>query len=82
MDPQAVTGETLRNVEAYDLLSAYYRLDKDHIAPLTTADNVVIPSMGLAAALADPEFAKDCPSYRRLKPGRGDALARTQSLLC
>jgi len=61
LDPQAVTSETLRNVEAYDLLSAYYRLDKDHIAPLTTADNVVIPSVGLAAALADSQFAKNVP---------------------
>jgi len=59
--PTSVTAESLRALDAYDLLAAYYRLDKDHIAPLTTSDGIVIPAVGLAAALADPNRAKRVP---------------------
>ncbi len=61
LDPATADGNALRQLAAHDLLAAYYRLDKDHIAPLTTADDVVIPSVGLATALADPALAKRVP---------------------
>ena len=61
VDPSGATGDALRQIAAHDLIAAYYRLEKDHIAPLTTADDIVIPGVGLAAALADPALAKRIP---------------------
>lgn len=61
LEPDGVTGAELRRVSAYDLLDAYYSLEKDHLSPLTTADGVVVPLKGIDAALADPQFAKSVP---------------------
>ena len=55
------SAAALRDVPAYDLLEAYYDLDKDHLSPLSTADGIVIPLQGIDGALADPEFAKSIP---------------------
>lgn len=61
LDFASTDAETLRSVEMKTLLSVYYGLEKDHLAPLTTADGVVIPSVGIAAALADSAYNKNIP---------------------
>ena len=61
LDPALATGEQLRHLSAAELLTAYNGLEKDHLAPLTTADGVVIPEQGLLATLADPHFNKSVP---------------------
>ena len=60
-DSDEVSGAALRDVAAYELLDAYYGLEKDHLSPLSTADGVAIPSVGIEAALADPQYAKGVP---------------------
>ncbi len=61
LDGSSASAEALRAVPAHDILDTYYALDKDHLSPLTTADGVVIPEAGMAAALADPAYAKGVP---------------------
>lgn len=61
LDSSNVDGEALRGIAASDLLSAYYELDEDHIQPLVIRDGVVIPEVGILAALADPNSAKRIP---------------------
>ncbi len=61
LDPNSVDGQALRKVSADDLLEAYYSLEKDHLAPLSTTDGIVLPEDGLLAAFADPARAKQVP---------------------
>lgn len=61
LDPVQVTAEELRRVDAGRLLSVYNALEKDHLAPLTTADDIVIPEQGILAALAEPNHASNIP---------------------
>lgn len=56
-----VDADTLRAVDMPNLINTYYRLNKDHLAPLTTADGLVIPEEGIAAALADALNNKRVP---------------------
>ncbi|MDG1065159.1 MAG: carboxylesterase family protein [Luminiphilus sp.] len=61
LDPDAASGEALRSVAAYDVMAAYYALEKDHLSPLSTADGIVIPAIGMERALADPQYSKSIP---------------------
>ena len=61
LNAEAISGRDLRALPAYDILHTYQALDKDHVAPLTTADGIVIPEAGMAAALGDPRYAKSVP---------------------
>ncbi len=61
LDFESTDAQTLRGVDMQRLLGAYYGLDKDHLAPLTTADGIVIPKKGIAAALADSKNNKNIP---------------------
>ena len=61
LDNDTVSAETLRGVSAPALLKSYFELSEGHIQPAVIADGVVIPEMGLQAALADPRYAKNIP---------------------
>ncbi len=61
VDPATASAEDLRQLNAGDIVAAYESIPKDHIAPLTTADDIVIPAAGLLSALADPQLAKNIP---------------------
>ena len=61
LNVETVDAAVLRGIDMQSLLGAYYGLDKDHLAPLTTADGIVIPSEGIAAALANPSNSKKVP---------------------
>ena len=54
-------AQALRAVSMTDLITTYYALEKDHLAPLTTADGIVIPEEGIAAALGSERSAKRVP---------------------
>ncbi len=58
---RAPTASQLRGVSTSSLLSAYYELPEEHIQPAIIADDIVVPAIGLKAALADPQYAKRVP---------------------
>ncbi len=61
LDNDTVSAGALRGVSAPVLLKAYFGLDQWHIQPAVVADGVVIPEVGLQAALAEPRYAKNIP---------------------
>jgi len=61
LDNETVSAETLRSVSAPALLKSYFELSEGHIQPAVIADGVVIPEVGLQAALAEPRYAKNIP---------------------
>ena len=61
LDNDTVSAETLRGVSASALLKSYFELNDGHIQPAVIADGVVIPEVGLQAALAEPRYAKNIP---------------------
>ncbi|MFT5484912.1 MAG: para-nitrobenzyl esterase [Halieaceae bacterium] len=56
-----VNAEALRSVSGEELLTAYQNLPEGTYTPLTTADDVVIPKIGMLDSLADPRYAKGIP---------------------
>jgi para-nitrobenzyl esterase len=61
LDPDTTSASALRSIDVYEIMSAYYSLEKDHLSPLSTADGIVIPAVGMEQALADPQYAKSVP---------------------
>lgn len=61
LDPAEASADELRDLSAAQLLEAYSALEKDHLAPLSTADGIVIPEEGIDGALANPAYAKNLP---------------------
>jgi para-nitrobenzyl esterase len=61
LENDTVNAETLRGVSAPALLKSYFELNDGHIQPAVIADGVVIPEVGLQAALAEPRYAKNIP---------------------
>ena len=54
--------QRLKSVDARQLIGLYTdKPDTVDYSPLTTADGIVIPKVGMAAALADPQYAKNVP---------------------
>jgi para-nitrobenzyl esterase len=54
--------ERLKSIDSREFIALYN--DKPatvDYSPLTTADGIVIPKVGMAAALADPQYAKNVP---------------------
>ena len=51
----------LKNVDGREFINQYKKTAKINYIPLTTSDGVVIPQLGLLAALADPKYAKNVP---------------------
>jgi len=61
LNSETTSAGALRSINAYDIMEAYYSLDKDHLSPLSTADGIVIPEVGIEQALLDPQYAKSVP---------------------
>ncbi|MDC3405208.1 carboxylesterase family protein [Luminiphilus sp.] len=61
LNSETTSVGALRSINAYDIMAAYYSLDKDHLSPLSTADGIVIPKVGIEQALLDPQYAKSVP---------------------
>jgi len=61
MADEAVDAARLRDVPVRQLVEAYYGIEEDDLAPLTTADGIVIPEEGIAAALGNSAYAKQVP---------------------
>jgi len=61
LDPDTTSASALRSIDVYEIMSAYYSLEKDHLSPLSTADGIVIPAVGMEQALADPQYSKSVP---------------------
>ena len=54
--------QLLKSFDARELIALYNdKPDKVDYSPLTTADGIVIPKVGMVAALADPQYAKNVP---------------------
>lgn len=51
--------DKLKALDANDLVAAYVDARDNDYMPLTTSDNIVIPSEGLKAALHNPKYRKD-----------------------
>ena len=51
--------ELLKSADARDFIGLYTETSDADYTPLSTADGVVIPKVGIAAALADPQYAKN-----------------------
>ncbi len=51
----------LRGMDAREFIGLYYQKESIDSIPLTTRDGIVIPEIGLLAALSEPEFAKNIP---------------------
>jgi para-nitrobenzyl esterase len=65
-DESDITDEALRerlkSSDAREFIALYNdKPDTVDYSPLTTADGVVIPAVGMAAALADPQYGKNVP---------------------
>jgi para-nitrobenzyl esterase len=65
-DESDITDEALRerlkSSDAREFIALYNdKPDTVDYSPLTTADGVVIPTVGMAAALADPQYGKNVP---------------------
>jgi para-nitrobenzyl esterase len=54
--------ERLKSSDAREFIALYNdKPDTVDYSPLTTADGIVIPTVGMAAALADPQYGKNVP---------------------
>ena len=51
----------LRGMDAREFIGLYYQKESIDSIPLTTRDGIVIPTIGLLAALSEPEYAKNIP---------------------
>ena len=51
----------LRGMDAREFIGLYYQKESIDSIPLTTRDGIVIPKIGLLAALSEPEYAKNIP---------------------
>jgi para-nitrobenzyl esterase len=65
-DESDITDEALRerlkSSDAREFIALYNdKPDTVDYSPLTTADGIVIPAVGMAAALADPQYGKNVP---------------------
>ena len=65
-DESDITDEALRerlkSSDAREFIALYNdKPDTVDYSPLTTADGIVIPTVGMAAALADPQYGKNVP---------------------
>lgn len=60
LSPQALRDE-LKNIDAREFIGFYQETSDADYTPLSTGDGVVIPRVGIAAALADPQYAKNVP---------------------
>ena len=54
-------GNQLRSMDAREFIGLYYQKESIDSIPLTTRDGIVIPEIGLLAALGEPEYAKNVP---------------------
>ena len=55
----SVIRESLRALDAEDLISVYAQYRDEDYMPLTTSDGIVIPKEGLETALMNPSYMKD-----------------------
>lgn len=55
------SSNSIYNVSSETLMEHYLALDREGDVPLTTADGIVIPKVGMLAALADSANAKGIP---------------------
>jgi para-nitrobenzyl esterase len=53
--------ELLKKADAREFIALYQETSDADYIPLTTADGVVIPKVGIVSALADPQYAKNVP---------------------
>ena len=60
LSPQALR-ETLKAIDAREFIALYHESSDADYTPLSTGDGVVIPAVGIAAALADSQYAKNVP---------------------
>ncbi len=60
-ESSAEIRRTLKNIDAREFVGLYYENDGIDNMPLTTRDGIVIPEVGLLAALGDKRYAKNVP---------------------
>lgn len=60
-ESSAEIRRTLKNIDARKFVGLYYENDCIDNMPLTTRDGIVIPEVGLLAALGDKRYAKNVP---------------------
>ena len=60
-DSRAAIRRHLKNIDAREFVGLYYKQDGIDSMPLTTRDGIVIPEIGLLAALGEEKYAKKVP---------------------
>lgn len=60
-DSRADVRRKLKEIDAQEFVGLYYKEDGIDSMPLTTRDGIVIPKMGLLAALGEEKYAKKIP---------------------